>query len=91
MPTQEIFRDLDILTVREEAVRFLVNGNPFLPTDVVDYTPAAIDGLSDEEMPEPEEGQRVRVQDEAGRFYGIYAYSARQKQYRVESFFYQQQ
>ncbi|MBQ7678791.1 MAG: tRNA pseudouridine(55) synthase TruB, partial [Butyrivibrio sp.] len=91
VPTQEIFRDLDILTVREEAVRSLVNGNPFLPIDVVDYTPAAIDGLSDEEMPEPEEGQRVRVQDEAGRFYGIYAYSARQKQYRVERFFYQQQ
>ena len=88
VPTAEIFRDMDTITVKPEVERLVMNGNPFRPDDIMDCSPASIDGLSDEEPMEAAEGQRFRVMDTDGRFYGIYVYSARTGQYRVERFFY---
>lgn len=87
LPTQDIFRDLDVLTIKDEVIRFVANGNPFTTEDILDLSPADREGLSDLPV-ENADGMRVRVKDTAGTFYGVYKYDARLKKYRVEKFFY---
>lgn len=87
LPTQQIFRDLDILTVRDSVRKQLENGNPFRLSDILDQSGPDTEGISDEPV-EHTEGTRVRVQDTEGNFYGIYIYDERRCLYRVERFFY---
>ena len=71
LPTQDIFRDLDVITVKDEVKKFVRNGNPFSADDITDLSPADREGLSDSPM-EHTDGLRVRVTDSDGVFYGIY-------------------
>ena len=87
LPTQDIFRDLDVLTIKDSVRKYVINGNPFTEKDILDLSPSDTLQLSDSPV-EQTDGMRVRVTDTDGTFYGIYMYDARLKKYRVEKFFY---
>lgn len=68
LPTDACFSDVPALHVKEEAKRFAENGN-------------FLQAVQTAEQTQYEPGQKVRIYDTAGRFYGIYAYDAIEGRY----------
>ena len=75
LPIDGMFPDALKAVVPEEGMKALVNGNSLKENQIRPERAAA-------------DNERVRVYDEAGRFYALYRYEAAEKQYRLEKMFY---
>lgn len=76
IPTETVFGNLKIVEVKEEYTGLIDNGNPFFVYQTV----------KTEER--PENGERVRVHNSQGKFYGIYRLVAEENRYKpVKMFF----
>ena len=80
LPPDAVFKDLERVTVSEQARKALINGNalPLPALSVPEDLP--------EELPFPD-GGRFRVYDSVGCFFGIYRYDARKECFVTEYFF----
>ena len=87
MPVDRVFRDLDKIVVKPEAVKSAKNGNALRPNLLVSYSP---EDEQDSAQPEQmyENGTKVRLYDENGVFYGIYRYDAKKRLFVTETFLY---
>ena len=83
-----IFRDLDAIRVEDRVKTLLINGNSFRKDNVISEDPGDVNDseFSDEMF---KEGDRVRVYDENGTFFGIYSYSEKTGMFNVDKFFYE--
>ncbi len=83
-----IFRDLDMIRVKDSARKILENGNSFRLDNVLSEDP---EGVNDTEFSENmfKEGDMVRVYSEDDTFFGIYKHSARKKCFDVDKFFFE--
>ncbi|MCR5674291.1 MAG: tRNA pseudouridine(55) synthase TruB [Lachnospiraceae bacterium] len=85
LPVEELFRDMDRITVSEDFRRRLENGNSLGPEMIVSEAPAdENDSVPPEESFTDNEAVRVYC---GGEWFGIYRYSAKLKQFRVDKFF----
>ncbi len=75
LPIDGMFPDALKAVVPEDGMKALVNGNSLKENQIRPERAAA-------------DNERVRVYDEAGRFYALYRYEAAEKQYRLEKMFY---
>ena len=75
LPIDGMFPDALKAVVPEKGMKALVNGNSLKENQIRPERAAA-------------DNERVRVYDEAGRFYALYRYEAAEKQYRLEKMFY---
>lgn len=75
LPIDGMFPDALNAVVPEDGMKALVNGNSLKENQIRPERAAA-------------DNERVRVYDEAGRFYALYRYEAAEKQYRLEKMFY---
>ncbi len=83
-----IFRDLDVIHVKDSARKILENGNSFRLDNVLSEDP---EGVNDTEYADDmfREGDMVRVYSEDDTFFGIYKYSAKKKTFDVDKFFFE--
>ncbi len=84
LSVEEVFRDLDRLSVKPSAMKLIQNGNAFRLSDVAAEDPEdAMDVLGPEEsFPD---GTCVRVYGE-GVFYGVWKYQEKRREFQVEKF-----
>jgi len=88
VPIEEFFRDLDMVHLKDECIKYAMNGNPFKICDIADEN-----DLEDETSKDDlyEDGEMVRVYDKNNVFYGIYKYNSKIKSFRIDKFFYQKE
>lgn len=87
-PTEVLFKDMDFVHIKEDYLPKLRNGNPFKVDNIVDEHLSDEQDVVDKDA-EYADGTRIRVYGADKAFYGIYAYDARTKLFRVEKFFYE--
>ena len=75
VPIDEMFSDYDAITLKEEFVSFVYNGNTFLPKHVKQYI-------------ELVDGKMVRVYDDKGNFIAIYKFIKEKYIFKIEKMFY---
>ena len=87
LPVDRVFRDLDKIVFSEDARKAAVNGNALRLNQLVSYAPEAEHDHVDAEALY-ENGERVRVYDENGVFFGVYRYDAKKRVFLTEKFLY---
>ena len=75
VPIDEMFSDYEAITLKEEFVSFLYNGNTFLPKHL-------------QTRIELEDGKMVRVYDNTGTFIAIYRFQKENYVFKIEKMFY---
>ena len=83
-----IFRDLDVIHVKDSARALLENGNSFRLDNVINEDP---EGVQDKEYSKEmfADGNAFRVYSEDDTFFGIYKFDGKTKQFRVDKFFFE--
>ncbi|MBR5115425.1 MAG: tRNA pseudouridine(55) synthase TruB [Lachnospiraceae bacterium] len=86
LPSEDLFRGMDRITVDPSLRKMMENGNPFELSAIEDETPEdAQDVIPMEER--YKDGERLRVY--CGEdWFGIYRYGAKQQRFYVDKFFY---
>ena len=75
VPIDEMFSDYEAITLKEEFMSFVYNGNTFLPKHVKQYI-------------ELVDGKMVRVYDDKGNFIAIYKFIKEKYIFKIEKMFY---
>ena len=75
VPIDEMFSDYDAITLKEEFMSFVYNGNTFMPKHVKQYI-------------ELVDGKMVRVYDDKGNFIAIYKFIKEKYIFKIEKMFY---
>lgn len=75
VPIDEMFSDYDAITLKEEFMSFVYNGNTFLPKHVKQYI-------------ELVDGKMVRVYDDKDNFIAIYKFIKEKYIFKIEKMFY---
>ena len=87
LPVDRVFRDLDKIVFSEDARKAAVNGNALRLNQLVSFAPAREQDHVDAEALY-ENGERVRLYDENGVFFGVYRYDAKKRVFQTEKFLY---
>jgi len=75
VPIDEMFSDYEAITLKEEYMSFVYNGNTFMPKHVKQYI-------------ELVDGKMVRVYDDKGNFIAIYKFIKEKYIFKIEKMFY---
>ena len=75
VPIDEMFSDYEAITLKEEFMSFIYNGNTFMPKHVKQYI-------------ELVDGKMVRVYDDKGNFIAIYKFIKEKYIFKIEKMFY---
>ena len=75
VPIDEMFSDYEAITLKEEYMSFVYNGNTFMPKHVKQYI-------------ELVDGKLVRVYDDKGNFIAIYKFIKEKYIFKIEKMFY---
>jgi tRNA pseudouridine55 synthase len=75
VPIDEMFSNYDAITLKEEFMSFVYNGNTFMPKHVKQYI-------------ELVDGKMVRVYDDKGNFIAIYKFIKEKYIFKIEKMFY---
>lgn len=75
VPIDEMFLDYEAITLKEEYMSFVYNGNAFMPKHVDQYV-------------ELVDGKMVRVYDDKGNFIAIYKFVKDKYMFKIEKMFY---
>ena len=75
VPIDEMFSDYEAITLKEEFMSFVYNGNTFLPKHVKQYVELA-------------DGKMVRVYDDKENFIAIYKFIKEKNIFKIEKMFY---
>ena len=75
VPIDEMFSDYEAITLKEEFMSFVYNGNTFLPKHVKQYI-------------ELVDGKIVRVYDDKGNFIAVYKFIKEKYIFKIEKMFY---
>ena len=75
VPIDEMFSDYEAITLKEEFMSFVYNGNAFMPKHVKQYI-------------ELVDGKMVRVYDDKGNFIAIYKFIKEKYIFKIEKMFY---
>lgn len=75
VPIDEMFSDYEAITLKEEFMSFVYNGNTFLPKHIKQYI-------------ELVDGKMVRVYDDKGKFIAIYKFIKDKYIFKIEKMFY---
>ena len=75
VPIDEMFSDYEAITLKEEFMSFVYNGNTFMPKHVKQYI-------------ELVDGKMVRVYDDKGNFIAIYKFIKEKYIFKIEKMFY---
>ena len=75
VPIDEMFSDYDAITLKEEFVSFVYNGNTFMPKHVKQFI-------------ELVDGKMVRVYDDKGNFIAIYKFIKDKYSFKIEKMFF---
>jgi tRNA pseudouridine55 synthase len=75
VPIDEMFSDYEAITLKEEFMSFVYNGNTFLPKHVKQYVELA-------------DGKLVRVYDDKENFIAIYKFVKEKYVFKIEKMFY---
>ena len=75
VPIDEMFSGYEAITLKEEFMSFVYNGNTFMPKHVKQYIELA-------------DGKMVRVYDDKGNFIAIYKFIKEKYIFKIEKMFY---